>query len=163
MSCRHDLANGTCVRCYPKTGKIDPGPEEDYGDNLEGAGAVTKEEYRRARAGAAMSRLLGEQGREELRRCVQATLRDGCGLDVDVALLWFGEGDRVVRITVTYGGELDFEVLSRISVVFGTRKINLSCDGGTGSDPCHQRDLSILDPDVELALAIADTSMKVHR
>lgn len=45
MSCRHDLANGTCRRCYPSTGTRDPGSEEDYEDNLEGIGAVTKEEY----------------------------------------------------------------------------------------------------------------------
>ena len=41
MSCRHDLANGTCSRCYPATGKVDPGPEEDYEPNLEGPGAVS--------------------------------------------------------------------------------------------------------------------------
>jgi hypothetical protein len=45
VSCRHDLANGTCRRCYPSTGALDPGPEEVYEDNLEGIGAVTKEEY----------------------------------------------------------------------------------------------------------------------
>jgi hypothetical protein len=45
MSCRHSLANNTCSRCYPKTGLIDPGPEEEYEDNLEGPGAVTREEY----------------------------------------------------------------------------------------------------------------------
>ena len=43
MSCRHDLAS--CSRCYPATGKNDPGPEDDYEDNLEGPGAVTREEY----------------------------------------------------------------------------------------------------------------------
>jgi hypothetical protein len=45
MSCRHDLANGTCKRCYPTTGTIEPAPEDEYEDNLEGIGAVTKEEY----------------------------------------------------------------------------------------------------------------------
>jgi hypothetical protein len=30
MSCRHSLANTTCSRCYPKTGVVDPGPEEEY-------------------------------------------------------------------------------------------------------------------------------------
>lgn len=45
MSCRHDLANTTCVRCYPETGKIDPGPEEDYEGNLEGPGAIAQDEY----------------------------------------------------------------------------------------------------------------------
>lgn len=49
MSCRHDLANGTCIRCYPNNpckrenkDRVDPGPEEDYEPNLEGPGAVTK-------------------------------------------------------------------------------------------------------------------------
>ena len=40
MSCRHDLANGTCFRCYPNTGTIEPGPEDEYEDNLEGIGAM---------------------------------------------------------------------------------------------------------------------------
>ena len=43
MSCRHDLALGTCRRCYPETGTIDPGPEESYKPNLEGPGAVMAE------------------------------------------------------------------------------------------------------------------------
>jgi hypothetical protein len=46
MSCRHDKAIGTCSRCYPKTGTIDPGPESDYEPNMEGPGAVTVDEYR---------------------------------------------------------------------------------------------------------------------
>ena len=45
MSCRHELANGTCRRCYPDRGTVDPGPEEEYEDNLEGLGAVSREEY----------------------------------------------------------------------------------------------------------------------
>jgi len=45
VSCRHDMAGRTCSRCYPATGSIGPGPESDYEDNLEGPGAVTKEEY----------------------------------------------------------------------------------------------------------------------
>lgn len=40
MSCRHDLAIGTCARCYPKTGASDPGPESDYEPNLEGPETV---------------------------------------------------------------------------------------------------------------------------
>ena len=38
MSCRHDLANGTCAFCYPDTGTV----KEPYafGANLEGPGAV---------------------------------------------------------------------------------------------------------------------------
>lgn len=47
MSCRHELANGTCVRCYPGNpfgredkDRVDPGPEENYEPNMEGPGAV---------------------------------------------------------------------------------------------------------------------------
>ena len=47
VSCRHDFANGTCIRCYPARpehipvkNRRDPGPEEDYEPNLEGPGAV---------------------------------------------------------------------------------------------------------------------------
>ncbi len=38
MSCRHDLANGTCVACYPDTGKVDPGLGP-HAPNLDGPGA----------------------------------------------------------------------------------------------------------------------------
>lgn len=47
MSCRHNLANGTCIRCYPDNpfgrenkDRADPGPEENYEPNLEGPGAT---------------------------------------------------------------------------------------------------------------------------
>ncbi len=50
MSCRHNLANGTCIRCYPSNpfertdaDRIDPGTESDYEPKLEGPGAVTRE------------------------------------------------------------------------------------------------------------------------
>jgi len=37
MSCRHDLALGTCKACYPESGTIEP---EGDGDSLDGSGAV---------------------------------------------------------------------------------------------------------------------------
>jgi hypothetical protein len=40
MSCRHDLALGTCTSCYPTTGKIEPNPENGCEENLEGPGAA---------------------------------------------------------------------------------------------------------------------------
>lgn len=47
MSCRHNLANGTCIRCYPNNpfrredkDRVDPGPEENYEPNLDGPGAT---------------------------------------------------------------------------------------------------------------------------
>lgn len=39
MSCRHDLALGTCRECYPKTGTITP---EGPGDSMDGPGAVPR-------------------------------------------------------------------------------------------------------------------------
>jgi len=50
MSCRHDLACGTCKRCYPSTGTIEPAPESEYEDNLEGLGVITKEEHAKSSA-----------------------------------------------------------------------------------------------------------------
>lgn len=51
MSCRHSLANGTCIRCYPSNpfqrenkDRVDPGPEETYEPNLEGPGAALNPE-----------------------------------------------------------------------------------------------------------------------
>ncbi len=53
MSCRHNLATGTCTRCYPDNphqrsahDRVDPGPEEEYGPNLDGVGAVSREPIR---------------------------------------------------------------------------------------------------------------------
>jgi hypothetical protein len=48
MSCRHDLANTTCRRCWPSTGTVEPGPEGEYEPNMEGPGAITREEYQAA-------------------------------------------------------------------------------------------------------------------
>lgn len=67
MSCRHDLANGTCTRCYPSnpygrtdSDRIDPGPEEDYSSNLEGPDAVP------AHTVAAEGAKVGKDDEEEL-------------------------------------------------------------------------------------------------
>jgi hypothetical protein len=38
MSCRHSLALGTCVECYPETGTV---PPEGPGDSLDGPDAVS--------------------------------------------------------------------------------------------------------------------------
>lgn len=43
MSCRHDLATGTCKICYPFNGKIIPDPIDV--DNLDGPGAISKAVY----------------------------------------------------------------------------------------------------------------------
>lgn len=41
MSCRHSLALGTCRKCYPATGTLDPTGTED---SLDGPGAVPRTE-----------------------------------------------------------------------------------------------------------------------
>lgn len=43
MSCRHDLALGTCKVCYSETGTIEP---EGDGDSLDGPGAVDRDGIR---------------------------------------------------------------------------------------------------------------------
>lgn len=83
--------------------------------------------------------------REDLRRRIQDVLRDICGLDVDLASLRWA-GDAVVSFVVSYDDDLNFEKLSRISTAFRTRKIDLSCDSGTGSDPCHQKEIYVREP-----------------
>lgn len=42
MSCRHDLALTNCMKCYPNTGKINPGPDSEYELNLDGPGAALR-------------------------------------------------------------------------------------------------------------------------
>ena len=71
MSCRHDLANGTCSRCYPQTGNIDPGPEEDCEANLEGPGAVTCEEFLTKTLAETTGR--DEEGKQSADRSVAAS------------------------------------------------------------------------------------------
>jgi hypothetical protein len=44
MSCRHDLALGTCKECYPKTGSIVP---ELPGESGDGPGAVPQAPFPR--------------------------------------------------------------------------------------------------------------------
>jgi hypothetical protein len=39
--------------------------------------------------------------------------------------------------------DLTFEILEQISKRLATRKINIGCDQGTSSDPCHERCLCI--------------------
>lgn len=43
MSCRHDLALGTCKVCYPETGTLEP---EGDGVSLDGPGAVDRDGVR---------------------------------------------------------------------------------------------------------------------
>lgn len=40
-------------------------------------------------------------------------------------------------------GAVTFEVMAALSEEFGTKLIDVSCETGTGSDPCHERALVI--------------------
>jgi hypothetical protein len=54
------------------------------------------------------------------------------GIPFDFVMLR-ADGFEVLRV----GNDLTFDQLSELSRAFGTRNINLTCDTGTGSDPCH--------------------------
>ena len=41
------------------------------------------------------------------------------------------------------GDKLTFADLEQISQLFGTRHIDVGCEHGTGSDPCHERVITI--------------------
>jgi hypothetical protein len=82
-----------------------------------------------------------DRQREARRSRYREVLR-GCGLE-DVDLIMFTSHDDLSSVSVLYGGDLTFEILQKISAALGTTKIDLSCDSGTGSDPCHYRELAI--------------------
>jgi hypothetical protein len=86
---------------------------------------------------------------EEARREVYKGLLRKAKLDFDehsLMVVWAGgdlmypEGLLMVHFT---GDDLTFEVLAEVSRLLGTRKINLSCDSGCSSDPCHERMIHI--------------------
>lgn len=41
------------------------------------------------------------------------------------------------------GDSLTFDVLAKISELMGTRKIDIDCEHGCSSDPCHERVITI--------------------
>lgn len=46
-------------------------------------------------------------------------------------------------VVVEFRGEtLTFEMLEKASVLFGTRKIDVGCDHGCASDPCHETNIT---------------------
>ena len=61
-----------------------------------------------------------------------------CGFGFDVVIL-LKLKDTSIDVTIEYSGNLTFEMLSLLSVRFGTRKIDVGCDNGTGSDRCHDK------------------------
>lgn len=87
-------------------------------------------------------------------REVCGRLLAGCGVEVDLVVVHYDDLSddwRITRLDVVYGGDMTFEVLARVAAAFGTRKIDLGCDCGTGSDPCHQRELYVRDPVLSIA------------
>jgi hypothetical protein len=87
---------------------------------------------------------MNEDARERLRQRCQ-DLCTKCGVEVDY-LSFIMNGDRVARIDVSYKNDINFELLEKLVNAFGTRKIDLGCDTGCSSDPCHERLLHIKDP-----------------
>ena len=56
-------------------------------------------------------------------------------------------GDSTVHpegyVVVEFRGKtLTFEMLEKASELFGTRKIDLGCDHGCASDPCHETNIT---------------------
>jgi hypothetical protein len=48
------------------------------------------------------------------------------------------------HVAFNFGGEtLTFEMLEQVSHLFGTRCIDVGCEHGTGSDPCHESVITI--------------------
>lgn len=91
---------------------------------------------------------------EDRVREVCKRLLAGCGVEVDYLLVDYGyptDEWRVTRVTAAYDGDMSFDVLGRVAAALGTRKIDLGCDCGTGSDRCHQRELYVRDPVLSVA------------
>jgi hypothetical protein len=86
---------------------------------------------------------------EEARREVFKGLLRKAKLDFDeysLMVVWAGENSKHASgyLTVQFTGDtLSFETLAEISRFLGTRKIDLDCDTGCGSDPCHDRTITI--------------------
>lgn len=80
-------------------------------------------------------------GTEIIRRLKEA------GLQVDLVVVSYdsSQGEIPAGFTASYSGDVSFDVLVKISLLFGTRNINLSCDTGTGSDRCHEREIYVRD------------------
>lgn len=84
-------------------------------------------------------------GEDERRRAEFCRLLRQSGLEFDgyiLNLVWAGElaptHKGYIQVQFT-GDDLTFDVLDKASQLLGTRQIDISCDHGTGSDPCHER------------------------
>lgn len=54
----------------------------------------------------------------------------------------------VERVSFRIEGELTFEKLARASELMGTRRIDITCNLGCGSDRSHDTDLVFWNPDL---------------
>jgi hypothetical protein len=81
---------------------------------------------------------------EDIRQDCQSRVA-ACGFDV--SLVWFAVCQGTVEsLTIEYQNDLTFEMLERLSVEFGTRKIEVGCDQGTGSDRSHDPYVLVREP-----------------
>lgn len=49
-----------------------------------------------------------------------------------------------LTVLAIYGvNGITFKILAALSEEFGTKRIDVNCDTGTGSDPCHDRTIVI--------------------
>lgn len=90
---------------------------------------------------------MNDNARERLRQRCQDLCTE-CGIVVFLLSL-ITDGDRVARIEVEYENNINFELLEKLVKTFNTRKINLTCNTGYDSDPCHNRIIYINDPVID--------------
>lgn len=65
----------------------------------------------------------------------------------EYAILIVRAGDSAVRpegfvVVEFHGKTLTFEMLEKASALFGTHKIDVGCDHGCASDPCHETNIT---------------------
>lgn len=86
---------------------------------------------------------------EEARREVYKSLFRKAKISIEeysLRVVWAGESETHPEgyITVIFtGDDLTFESLVDVSRFFGTRQIDISCDNGCSSDPCHERVITV--------------------
>ena len=93
-----------------------------------------------------------ERYREKVRQTTKRLAHE-CGFDVSCVLLDYMGDELVKTVTIEYVGDITFEMLEKLSASFVTRKINIGCDHGTGSDHYHDRYVTILEAPIEKLLA----------
>lgn len=54
-----------------------------------------------------------------------------------------GERSRPATLVLVDVADISLAILEALSEEFGTKLIDVECDRGTGSDPCHEREIYI--------------------